>query len=1146
MEKTMIAPTLIIGLGGIGSKIVARVAQEASESQKQSISFVVFDTDINELRSIRKINPDIRTVQTSTSLTVGEYLNIDQHAREEWFPVNRILNRKSLTEGAGQVRAISRLAFDTAIRANNVEDLHHAIEDLYKLSGDAVEQALRVIIVSSLAGGTGSGLILPVSMYVKNYLKKRFQRSANIMRGFFILPEVFYGVIAGQAERNNLKCNAYATVRELDAFLMKGDGTLPERYKELVFEAPRPGSKEYDEYDVMPFDFCFLFDAQNVSGKKLNSFEEYLDHAAKSIYAQSIGPMNTRSNSSEDNVIRELAKFGGRNRYCGAGSSMLKYPMQDVKQYVAYNWAKESVSDTWLSFDRDYIKQRREYENMRAKGIPGKEPKPSENYIENVNGKKDKESEFATAIYNSAYVIEDTAFAKSYGVWERYVSALRDFVTKEVPDSMSELVMKHRSVSAVIGSLGSEDNDWGQYVTAYQEIMSYKAAVKNSVETKARTLSYQLFKSDESELSDTQDYRLEKHLKNQDGYIHPNAIRYVLYQTESELRLELDKFMKAINDKTTYIENFEKSKFDDPKTEDQDGSVELLNNRKSGGFRKKPTAEQEELQGDYINLLNKIKETLSERMYIIVLEDAMKYVNSLSRSFEAFYTSLGASVGSIDKSIKSIENKYENTSGHAVRYVCVSKKYLNLFKETMPYTGSSITLPGDLSRTIYRKVREHSMLGTVEANSNGNFFSNLFNKDIMGYFADKVMEIHGPSIDVDIITALETEAEFEGKFDDDKLEYVKSTISSTRILSEPFIETPLGEQRNPITSCAYNTGLDIEDNPARHDLVNVELKSFGGIADGNVEKNMIIFYKAIYGLKAKDLSKFAPADPSTGRSAGEYFKAYYELVNQITPDLERNKVITPHIDRNWHVISRLPDIDEDNQVKIENGNFMALFYGTILHKISYVYVSPEQSIYRVSIGDESVDILVSNHTACDKFYEVLDGLTINPYITKHILDYVEEELSKEREDKVPFENSAFRKGLNELVFPELSPSIKSIFDFPTALKYSTPTSLFIEEEGLDFLRNILENVYQYLSDVTPENELNAAYGQLIREQYLIFKLNLNEYEKDNSSILGSFVDSMLQVMINRLRTLGLKELAKEIEKDRESFNTTKRLNHTKS
>ena len=142
----MIAPTLLVGLGGTGSKIVCRVSKMVTEEQRRHIGFAVFDTDINELREIQEENPFIKTIQTSTKMTVGGYLNIDTHARDTWFPVNGILNSKTLTEGAAQVRAISRLALDTAIRrGSNMEALHNAIEELYRLEGDSGEQALDIV-----------------------------------------------------------------------------------------------------------------------------------------------------------------------------------------------------------------------------------------------------------------------------------------------------------------------------------------------------------------------------------------------------------------------------------------------------------------------------------------------------------------------------------------------------------------------------------------------------------------------------------------------------------------------------------------------------------------------------------------------------------------------------------------------------------------------------------------------------------------------------------------------------------------------------------------------------------------------------------------------------------------------------------------
>ncbi len=324
-----IAPTLILGLGGTGSRIVEKVAEKVSESetgQSERIAFVVFDTDINDLGRIRDDNPSIFTVQTSTRNTVGQYLGINTNARDNWFPVNEMMNRKTLTDGAAQVRAISRLSFDTTLKAGNLRLLHEAIEQLFRIDKDQEEQALRVIITSSLAGGTGSGIILSVAMYLANYLRAKYPKAKAITRGFFIQPDVFYKVIPAMEEQQNLQVNAYAAIRELDAFLMKGDNTLPSQYSGLRFEFPEVGGDGVEEVNAMPYDFCFLFEAHNSEQNNLDSFAAYMDHAATCIYTHSIGPMSKKSNSREDNVLREVIKNDGRNRYAGAGASRLVYP----------------------------------------------------------------------------------------------------------------------------------------------------------------------------------------------------------------------------------------------------------------------------------------------------------------------------------------------------------------------------------------------------------------------------------------------------------------------------------------------------------------------------------------------------------------------------------------------------------------------------------------------------------------------------------------------------------------------------------------------------------------------------------------------------------------------------------------------------
>ena len=151
---------------------------------------------------------------------------------------------------------------------------------------------------------------------------------------------------------------------------------------------PSGAGGAYEDYSKSPYDYCFLFDAQNAEGGKLNSFNQYLDHAANCIYSQSIGPMNRRSNSSEDNTIRALAREKGRNRYAGAGASMLIYPVNDVKKFIALKWARENVSNQWLVVDRAYKEICMENAEKREKGINAQNPEPFTFYMNHIDSLK--------------------------------------------------------------------------------------------------------------------------------------------------------------------------------------------------------------------------------------------------------------------------------------------------------------------------------------------------------------------------------------------------------------------------------------------------------------------------------------------------------------------------------------------------------------------------------------------------------------------------------------------------------------------------------------------------------------------------------------------------------------------------------------
>lgn len=1141
----MNAPTLLVGLGGTGCKIVERVARLVTREQQNDIAFAVFDTDINDLRKIQARSPFIKTIQTSTKQTVGEYLNKDTHARDSWFPVNAILNSKTLTEGAGQVRSISRLALETVIRAGKMEPLHEAIQSLYKVEEGKADQALRVIIVSSLAGGTGSGLLLPIALYIKNYLATHFRQSANITRGFFILPEVFFEVIPGQVERNTLKANAYAALRELDAFLMKGDATLHPRYKDTVkMEFPRIASSGYEEYNVRPYDFCFLFDAQNADGVKLNSFDQYLDHAANCIYSQSIGPMNKRSNSSEDNVIRKLAKERGRNRYAGAGASMLIYPFEDIKSFIALKWAKECVSKQWLTFDNMYKDICVENNHKREQGIAVQNQPPEEFYMTTVESQASQGNPFAKAIIKSCGRYSADGVSKLADRWVEYVGELKKKVEVDTKTGQRELDMQKQNVNALLGDLST---DWEDYTNAYYEAEKYRAMVAAYVEEVSQTIAYSMFKAPKEGLLETGlSFQLETYLKGVDNkFLHPNAIRYLLNKTIDLMKKELATADAANKNLKKFFDEFVHNTFNNPDT-DEEETAESLGDRKVSlinKWRKAPTGDQEEIKHKLRNFVTKVDDYRFRYTLGYVLDEGIDYIESIIKAFENFYKTFESKVETLDKNINNIYKKYDGTKGTTARYVCASRTCFDKLYEKKPYTGGSITIDSELAEEIYFKVLNYAIMKDKPASN--RYFSDLFDKGILGYFEDSVMRSYGSEIDVDILTAIENEAIYECGYDKEENandlidRYVRKVIKNTRDLSCPFIESPLGESREPINACTFSTELRPDEDSPRTRLIDKELMNFGGEPDEDIPKNMIMFYQSFYGLRANDLSKFAPPEKSItyNRDGGEYFKAYYELVRGIHPEPHLSKEISPHIDRWWHIVTKMPDLDDENQKRQEHNIFAAFFWGLLGDFIDLYDEGNGKLVYRLrKLNPDSDGVLtVSNGTECDKLYEVLDAIAIYPELTHSIIAKVksltEEDLIKDR----PLDKGMLATFLRTFAIKE--PGIgsdkmaaKSIFDIPLLMKKSETPELYYEEDVIRLLRAEIEEMKRYFAKFCPRNELEEYLSKVILDQFDKYMADMEHESKAHSTIYReSLFDKTCSVITEALETLGKVDEARAID-----------------
>ena len=1149
----MIAPTIVIGLGGIGSDICCRVSRMVKDdSQRRRIRFVCIDTDINDLSRRREEDTRIITIQTSAPYTVGDYLETNAKARDEWFPNHNILMHKTPTEGAGQVRAISRLAFEEAVKEGRMAALNKAVEELYYLDGAAQQQAIRVLVVSTLAGGTGSGIVLPVALYVRNFLETRFRKSASVMRGFFLLPEIMFGNKSPE-ECGSLCCNAYASMRELDAFMRRGDGALPlPRYRNLKLELPDASSGNYVDYSVSPFNFCFLYDKRNTDDLQLKSFDDYKEHAANTIYTQTISGISSRSNSNEDNTIKPLVKSNGRNRFCGAGSSLLKYPRDSVLRYIAGKWCVQVMGEEWLSIDRKYDEYLRNQKILRRKNPNLKDDSLADFYIECIN--RGPEGSFEEQMRSMCQITteDDLGNVTSISKLDQYTNALDSYIREEIrrDTDLEELgdsyIAQYSKLNNAIS--GNKDGDESirrkEFADELRTLASFGTAYANMCKALGnrfgRTLAAQLFGDDKDHTGGNSPWRIETYMKDEDRkFIHPSAARYFIY---SLIRV-FNEGLRASSDNLASLLRLV-DVFDDPGTPAIEGSDEAIDSRQrsiNSLLGKKSRDEiMGKLQKQHENAFNYAVELTKKGIY----EAGVNYLESMADAFEKFYTNFESYLRGTYAQVAEIERKYVNGEGKATRYVCSSRKCLVGMLEEMPCSGGNVSVNGELSASIFNEMRQYAMM--VKKPNASMYFSDLYESRILGFWEDLVLDNHAAKINMDVLTALEAEADYErdeAMTAEQKRLYVAQVLQQAERLAAPFIEEPMGEIRHPFTICAYNSKVTGAPDSSRRSFVSRYLNDMmGGQVDDNVSEYELMIYKAIYNLSAGDLKRFnAPKDENS--NGGVYYNSYIETIKQLGPDTSDNGVLTPHIDRRWHLTKYMPDLDDRNQNILEDDIYAALLWGMVTGKI-------RQQVVKSSTGDEdefryapksrnAKAFVVSNGTSCDKLYEVLDALQINPPIVNEILTDMHVIVQKEKDGKTALSETKLMRSLHwtdrsVVFFDEADPAeededtmfvIKefarerkaTIFDLLYWIKESTPANQLDDDEMSTILVSFLKAFEDYVGQFVQESTKYDRCYVLLLDQFSQFVDNIKSCGgPDVSRRLNSSVMELISnIMIER-------------------------------
>lgn len=243
------SPALIIGLGGSGRHVLTHLKKnlwDAGAGQlPEHIRLVLLDTAEAEAVGGQQKPVEVAGISLSEQekLVISENLaNLvrdmvrDEAAQPEmrdWFPY-RAYNEQlqpgqyDLQQGTNGRRPFGRAAlFRQLQQGGRYSDLWRWLQE--NVTRASENKRVNIYLVSSLAGGFGSGIVIDVA-----YLARLAARELNIdpvVEGFLLGDGPFQQAVKAQDRQNLLQQNTFAALRELDRFQLAAGRPYPMIYK---------------------------------------------------------------------------------------------------------------------------------------------------------------------------------------------------------------------------------------------------------------------------------------------------------------------------------------------------------------------------------------------------------------------------------------------------------------------------------------------------------------------------------------------------------------------------------------------------------------------------------------------------------------------------------------------------------------------------------------------------------------------------------------------------------------------------------------------------------------------------------------------------------------------------------------------------
>lgn len=976
-------PTLVLGIGGIGCKIAAAISDSLSNEDRKYVSVIGIDTNVNDLSKLRDKH-QMEIIQTSDDMEVSAYLEAHPEYLE-WFPDNDFLRERTMTDGAGQVRTLSRLAFLASVESGRFTPILQEITRIRKVDGNPHNKNLTVMVVGSITGGTGAGLFLNIPFYIRNLIKSQAGIKRCVIRGMFVGPDILEDVQPSQTNKDAVCVNGYTCLKELNAFYMR-----PAIGKEIANNL-RLEFYNHDDTSVqnVPYNYLYLVEKSGDLGTMGDArIDEVINYIARVVFVLMFSPVTADALSIEDNFILKLIDKGGMNRYAGAGMCRLLYPIKTAQEYVTLSVVRDLVKNEWMLIDQEFTALSRAAMAKMVSDSTVKKPELKTSYVEifekEALGDHAKLGKFA----QEAYIEQDSRYISRAS---EFIAAL-DTMIEELLDS-DDVREKEEACKVDDQKMKNFSDAEAQISDVWEGMRKYAQYAKHLIDTKPNGFADDLFPTSK----EVMDFHKDKPecIYQYLAKVHPVTARFLIYDIINRLEAKITELKTEITgvDLSAYTaEDF------DLKTEGVQGPTEAL-----GTIRDKrhPIWKMLGPVGQAINgeekALIKLKRRLREVCDTHVstthdyIENSLKYLVSqlvlermitLADNYTVFFNTVAAKIDRNNENITRLENIHFPYGQDGI--YCSKDAFRKMATDFL--LQQSQDLSDETKVAIFEQIylvqsRSYSISSTAETKAakerrmqeDKKKLEAVFNTAVIETIRSNVIEHGAGIVNLTAREALIKEFELNEQmtpddpgYADEIQKYAQKRIATALKVAAPMLTTEGAHEDTELTFIALSPACAETDSELKPDTTEtakfylpITTANATVIINSEFDDTELACMRLSYNFTIEDLTKYKAG----ARNAIAYNDRITNLgvkrVFNYNSD-EMIVVVNPHLNSHWHEEGFIPSIHGKQRQKDHLDNLKAFIYAMGFDS------------FRLIADDDNPD---ENDKPRPTWYSYIDGFT---------------------------------------------------------------------------------------------------------------------------------------------------------------------------